>query len=100
TNPRRSASTPSVAGRALELGDRLAVDALRLLGDGFPREMLLDALAAGAPHATAELGVLEHTPQRGRQVVRTPWRHEDAGLAVLDHLEDAADRGGDHRRLA
>ncbi len=59
----------------------------------------LRAFAPRAPrsHAAAELRVVEQALERGPQRVGVSRRDEQAGLAVHDEVEQAADRGRDDR---
>src|SRR5204863_2769663 len=76
------------------------LDLLGPLGHARPAEAFLDPLAPRAPHGPAERRVLEHARERGGERVGARRRHEEPRLAVHDDLEDPADRGGDHGRLA
>src|SRR5262245_39606506 len=103
TNPRSAArlGAATILGlRPGEVGDRVGVDLARALGNPAPAELRLDALASGAPHRAAAGPILEQRADGRGQRVRPRRLHQHAGLAILDHLDDAADGRGDDRRLA
>ena len=62
-----------------------------------PRQLLFCALARRGSHAAAELRVVQHAREPGPQRVGVSRRDEEAGLAVDDEVEQAADRGRDDR---
>src|SRR6266478_7676076 len=103
TKPRRverlRAGTP-LGLRPRELVDRGRVDLAGALGDAAPAEVRFDAKPSRAPHRAAARRIVEQAADRGRQRLGSGGLDEQAGLAVLDHLENAADRRGDDRRLA
>src|SRR6266850_1714701 len=99
-SPLARRQSPSVRGSPLELGDGVGVHLLGPLGHGGPRELLFHAPPSRPAHVTSECRIAEQARDRGRQHVRLRRLHEHAGLAVLDDFQDAAHRGGHHRRLA
>lgn len=109
TGPRHLAVAGArVRGRAGSAQHGL-VDLDRALRDGLPREVLDRAGPAGLTHRAGALRVLHDAGERGREVGGEPLLvhgrpravvdllegDEQAGLAVLHDLRDAAHGGGD-----
>src|SRR5205823_3011919 len=90
----------SVALGAAEFGDRVGVHGFGALRHARPRELFLDAAPAGLAHRPRLGGIVEQAANSGGELVGSRRRKQDARLAVLDHLDDAADRRGDDRRPA
>ncbi len=62
------------------------------------RKMPLDTPAGGLSHRVAQLRIAQQSGHGERQVPGRSRRHEQAGLAVDDHLGIAANVSGDHRQ--
>src|SRR6185295_1957138 len=76
----------------------------RALGNALPAELRLDATAARRAEARRALGIATERAHRGGERLGLARRHEDTGLAVDDHVGDAADtarhdRGATGHRL-
>ncbi len=106
------ARVASVSPSWLVVGDGCLVDRHRFLGDLLPAELVDAALASGQTHLAGPItvagqlvesigeGPLEVCDVVGVLCLRRVVGHQQPGLAVHDHLGDAAHRGRDHRDLA
>ena len=84
----------------LVMRDGVSIDGERALGDALPAERRLDAPAARRAEARRALGIATERAHRGGERPGLARRHEDAGLAVHDHLGNAADPARHHGRAA
>ena len=94
---RRCGPAARGAGRGLRLGERLLVD-LRHLGGHLRPGEALGALARGAGHALAPLGVEREVAQGLAELDGVAGRHQQAVLALAHDVAVAGDARGDHRR--
>jgi len=77
--------------------DGVVVDRLDGADHLLDAEPLVDEVMAGTADSLGELGVLKEPDDRSGQRASIARRDEEAGSAVVDHLGDAADGGGDDR---